>query len=244
MLPILKAIFYIPLYNGLIFLIGVLPGHSVGIAVILFTFLVKLILSPLSHKAAKFQLEMKTHEGELNRIKAQYKDDKQAQGKAIMDFYREKKINPFAAILPLFIQIPIVIALYYVFYKGGLPAVDSTLLYSFVTIPTPDMHLFGINILAKSLPLAILAGISQLGQAHFAMPPAPKKTDTPSLGNDLARGMHVQMKYFLPVFMAFVAYAVSGAVALYFITSSLFTIAQEVIVRRALAKTHKNSSQA
>lgn len=234
MFAILKAIFYIPLYNGLVFLIGILPGHSVGLAVILFTGFIKLLLSPLSHKAAKFQLEMKMHEVELNRIKEQWKNDKQAQGKAILDFYREKKINPFAAILPLFIQIPIVIALYYVFYGGGLPAIDSELLYSFVKVPVPDMHLFGINILEKSLFLAILAGIAQFLQAHFAMPPAPPKTDTPSLGNDLARGMHMQMKYVLPVFMGFISYAVSGAVALYFITSSVFTIVQEIIVKRSL----------
>ncbi|KKW22229.1 MAG: hypothetical protein A2W52_00400 [Candidatus Taylorbacteria bacterium RIFCSPHIGHO2_02_49_25] len=239
MLALLKVVFYVPLYNGLVFLIGILPGHSVGVAVILFTFLVKLFLSPLSHKAAKFQLEMKTHEGELGRIKERYKNDKQAQGKAMLDFYREKKINPFSAILPLFIQIPIVIALYYVFYKGGLPAVDPSLLYSFVPIPTPDVNFGGINILEKSLPLAVLAGAAQLLQGHFAMPPAPAKTDTPSLGNDLARGMHLQMKYVLPVFMAFVAYAVSGAVALYFITSSLFTVGQEIIVRRSLAKIHQ-----
>lgn len=244
MLAILKAIFYVPLYNGLIFLIGVLPGHSVGVAVILFTALVKLILSPLSHKAAKFQLEMKMHEADINRIKEQFKNDKQAQGKAILDFYREKNINPFAGILPLFIQIPIIIALYYVFYQGGLPTIDSSLLYSFVTAPVPDMHLFGINILEKSLSLAILAGISQFLQAHFAMPPAPPKTDTPSLGNDLARGMHMQMKYVLPVFMGFIAYAVNGAVALYFITSSLFTIAQEIVVRRSLKKGHPTHGNA
>lgn len=244
MLAILKPIFYVPLYNGLIFLIGILPGHSVGVAVVLFTCTVKLLLSPLSHKAAKFQLEMKLHEPELSRIKEQLKNDKQAQGKAVLDFYREKKINPFAGIVPLFVQIPIVIALYYVFYRGGLPLVDTTLLYSFVSVPTPDMHIFGINILEKSLFLAILAGIAQFLQAHFAMPPAPPKTDAPSLGNDLARGMHIQMKYFLPVFMGFISYAVSGAVALYFITSSLFTIAQEVIVRRSLAKTHNKYQSA
>ena len=54
MFAMLKVIFYVPLYNGLIFLSGVLPGHSVGIAVILFTVLIKLLLSPLSHKAANF----------------------------------------------------------------------------------------------------------------------------------------------------------------------------------------------
>jgi|SRR3989338_3140872 len=244
MLAILKPIFYTPLYNGLIFLIGILPGHSVGVAVILFTVLIKLILSPLSHKASKFQLEMKVHEKELNRIKEQYKNDKQAQGKAILEFYKEKKINPFAAILPIFIQIPIVVALYYVFYKGGLPAVDGALLYQFVSVPSPDMHFFGINLLEKSLLLAVLAGVAQFLQAHFAMPPAPPKTATPSLGNDLARGMHMQMKYFLPVFMGFISYAVSGAVALYFITSSLFTIAQELLVRRSLQKGHEDHTQA
>ena len=239
MLALLKTVFYTPLYNGLVFLIGILPGHSVGVAVILFTLLIKLILSPLSHKAAKFQMEMKLHEKELNAIKEKLKADKQAQGKAILDFYREKHINPFAGILPLFIQIPIVIALYYVFYKGGLPTVNTALLYSFIPAPVPDMHLFGVNLLAKSLPLAILAGAAQFLQAHFAMPPAPPKTGTPSMGNDLARSMHLQMKYVLPVFMGFVSYAVSGAVALYFITSSLFTVAQETIVRKSLNKAHQ-----
>src|SRR3989344_3917694 len=167
MLALLKTVFYVPLYNELIFLISILPGHSVGAAVILLTCIVKLLLSPLSHKAAKFQLEMKAHEGDLNRIKEKYKNDKQAQGKAILEFYREKKVNPFAAIIPLFIQIPIIISLYYVLYKGGLPAVDASLLYSFVSSPTPDMHLFGVNILEKSLPLALLAGIAQLLQGHF-----------------------------------------------------------------------------
>src|SRR3989338_5041196 len=242
MLAILKPIFYTPLYNGLIFLIGILPGHSVGVAVILFTCLVKLILSPLSHKAAKFQLEMKMHEGELNRIKEQLKNDKQAQGKAVLDFYRAKNINPFAGILPLFIQIPIVIALYYVFYGGGLPAVDTGLLYSFVPVPTPDMHFLGLDMLEKSLLLALLAGASQFLQAHIVMPPPPPKTDAaPSLGSDLARGMHLQMKYIFPIFMAFIAYAVSGAVALYFITSSIFTVLQELYIRRSLAKTHKQT---
>ena len=53
----------------------------------------------------------------------------------------------------------------------------------------------------------------------------------------------MQMKYILPVFMGFIAYAVSGAVALYFITSSMFTIAQEVIVRRSLNKGHLTDTQ-
>lgn len=233
MMALLKLVFYVPLYNGLVFLIAVMPGHSVGAAVILLTLLIKLFLFPLSGKAAKFQFEMKAHEGELNRIKERFKSDKQAQGKATLEFYREKGINPFAGIFPVLIQIPIVIALYYVFYKGGLPAIDTALLYPGIPIPAPDMHFLGIDIGGKSLLLALLAGASQFLQARYAMPPLPPKTEgAPSFQADLARGMHLQMKYVLPVFMGFVSYAVSGAVALYFVTSNLFAVGQELVLRR------------
>lgn len=237
-LATLKTLFYVPLYNGLIFLISLLPGASVGVAVILFTCVVKTALFPLSYRATKFQFEMKTHEAELNGIKERFKKDKQAQGKATLDFYREKGINPFAGILPLFIQIPIVIALYYVFFQGGLPNIDLPLLYSFIPTPQPDMIFFGIDIGGKSIILAFLAGITQYLQSHFAMPAPAKRSATPSFQEDLARGMHFQMKYFLPVFIGFVAYQVSGAIALYFITSNLFTVGQEFYIRRTFRDKH------
>ena len=236
MLALLKVIFYIPLYNGLVFLVGILPGGSVGAAVISLTVFIKLLLFPLSQKSAKFQFEMRTHDGEIRRIKERYKNDKHAQGKAILDFYREKGINPFAGILPILIQIPIVIALYYVFFKGGLPAVDTALLYPFVPIPSVSMHFLGIDIGGKSAVFAILVALTQFLQGHLAMPPLPPRTSSPSFQDDLARGMQLQMKYFLPVFMGFVSYAVSGAVALYFITSNLFMVAQEVYLRRQFKK--------
>jgi YidC/Oxa1 family membrane protein insertase len=247
MMLVLKTVFYVPLYNGLIFLIDIIPGASAGVAVIALTLLIKLLLFPLSYKASKFQYEMRIHEPEINRLKAAYRNDRQAQGKAILEFYREKNINPFAGILPLLIQIPIVIALYYVFYAGGLPSVDTALLYSFVPTPDVNMHFFGIDIAGKSMVLAIAVGISQLLQGHLSLPPIPQKTDTPSFGSDLARGMQFQMKYIFPLVMGFVAYAVSGAVALYFITSSLFTACQELYLRRLLKKgihsTHGSQSQ-
>ena len=246
MMALLKTVFYVPLYNGLIFFIDIIPGASAGAAVIALTILIKLILFPLSYKASKFQYEMKAHEADINRLKERYKDDRQAQGKAILEFYKEKGINPFAGILPLFIQIPIVIALYYVFYKGGLPSVDAALLYSVVPVPEVSMIFLGLDISQKSIILAVLVGVSQLLQGHLARPPAPAKSEKPSFGDDLARGMQLQMKYVLPIVMAFVAYAVSGAVALYFITSNLFTVCQELYLRRLLRKqghiTHPENS--
>ena len=236
MKALLKTVFYVPLYNGLVFLLGVLPGDSAGAAVILLTLFIKVLLSPLSYRAAKFQIEMRAHEPELNRLKEKFKNDKQAQGRAVLEFYREKGVNPLAGIFPIFIQIPIVIALYYVFANGGLPAIDASLLYPFISVPDVDMDFLGIDIGGKSFILAILVGITQLFQGHLAMPPQKQRSTTPSFQEDLARGMHIQMKYVLPVFIAFVAYAASGAVALYFITSNLFTIGQELYLRKLFKK--------
>ncbi len=237
MLAFFKVVCYIPLYNGLIFLIWLIPGASVAVAVVLFTALIKLLLFPLSYKAAKFQFEMKAHEAELNRIKEQFKNDKQAQGKAVLDFYRERGVNPFAGILPVLIQIPLVISLYYIFLRSGLPVVDTSLLYHFSPLPTPNMFFVGVDIGAKSVVLAVLAGVTQFFQARLAIPPvAPAASGTPSLSHDMARGMQFQMKYVLPVFMGFVAYQVSAAVALYFITSNLFAVGQEIFMRRQFKK--------
>lgn len=237
MLAMLKVIFYIPLYNGLIFLIDKIPGSSAGAAVILLTLLVKVILFPLSFRASKFQFEMKAHEAELNRLKEKHKGDKEAQGRAVLQFYKEKGVNPFMGILPILIQIPIVIALYYVFSRGGLPEVNEGLLYPFVFVPSVDMHFFGIDIAGKSLFLAVLTGLSSFLQSHFAAPPpSPASAGKPSFQEDLARGMRLQTRYLLPLFMAFVAYKISGAVALYFITSNLFTVGQELYMRRQFKK--------
>src|ERR1035437_811775 len=117
--------FYAPLYNGLILFINVIPFHDVGLAVILFTCIIKVIIFPLSQQSIKTQFEMKQIEPELNEIKLKYKDDKQVQAEKTMQLYKDKGINPFAGILLMLIQLPILIALYWVFLKGGLPTIDA-----------------------------------------------------------------------------------------------------------------------
>ena len=109
--------FYEPLYNGLIFLIGVLPRADIGIVVVLFTCIVKLILFPLSKKSVLTQIRMKEIQPELDAIKEKHKENKQEQALKVMALYKERKINPFSGILLIFIQIPIIFALYFVFFK-------------------------------------------------------------------------------------------------------------------------------
>jgi YidC/Oxa1 family membrane protein insertase len=231
-----------PLYNGLVLLIGLFPGAGAGIIVVLFTFLVKLALFPLSKKSIQTQVHMKRSEGELNKVKDKYKDNKQEQAKQIMLFYKEKGINPFSGILLIFLQIPIIFSLYYVFLKSGLPAINANDLYSFVADPTLlhpiKMDFLGLisDISSKSYVLAFLAAVSQYFQIRFSIPAIKPKTSQDSFKDDLARSMSMQMKYIFPVMVFFIAYKLSGTVALYWITSNLFAIGQEIFVRKRLLK--------
>ena len=153
-----------------------------------------------------------------------------------MEYYKEKGINPFASILILIIQLPILIGLYQVFIKSGLPIIKASLLYSFISAPTAvNMIFFGlINISEKSLILALLAGISTYFQVNIASSSAKEMQTSQS---DMAKAMQAQMKYFFPVLMAFIAYTISGAVALYFITSNIFAIIQEIYIKKKYHKT-------
>lgn len=231
-----NALFYQPLYNALVVLIDYLPKASAGMAVILLTLIVKLVLFPLSKSSVKTQILLKKYEPDIENIK-KATPDKQQQSLKIMGFYREKGINPFSGFFLLLIQIPIIIALYLVFRKG-LPTVDPAMLYSFVTMPGKvDMLFLGIVDLAKnSWVLAFLAGLSGYFQTKFSMPPLAPRSANPSFKEDLGRSMHIQMKYVMPFVIFFIAYGISGAVALYWTVSNLFTILQEIIIRKSLRK--------
>jgi YidC/Oxa1 family membrane protein insertase len=233
------SVFFDPIYNGLIFLIDIVPGGDVGIAIILLTIIVKAILLPVSLSAARTQRVMRDVEPKLAEIKERTKDDREALARETLAAYRDAGVSPFSSIFLLFIQIPIVIALYLSVYTGGgvrLPDINVGILYSFIPNPENASMLFLglIDIAAKSLPLAVLAGVTQFFQAHVSFPaPAPKVEGAkPSFKEDFARSMQLQVKYVMPVIIFFFAYTISASVALYFVVSNLLGIAQEYIVRR------------
>lgn len=226
-----------PLYNGLIYLIDIIPGIDAGIAVIIFTIIVRLILFPISKKAVVTQVKMKEIEPELNRIKREI-PDRQQQAMAVMDLYKKKGVNPFSSFLFLFIQLPIIFALYKIFMSSGLPEVKESLLYSFVSVPRIDMNFLGIvDIGSKSIILAIIAAVAQYLQLHFSLSASkPVKSDDPAM--DMAQNMMKNMKYIFPIMVFFISYKIAAVVALYWTISSLFTLGQEIVVRKHL-KNHQ-----
>ena len=207
-------------------------------AVICATLVVKFILLPLSLSAARTQKAMKDIEPTLKELREKYKDDKETQAKEMFALYKEKGIKPFSSIFSVFIQLPIIIALYWVFNTKSLPGIDPSLLYSFVHVPTVVSHMFLglLNITGHSITLAVVAGLTQLVQAWYAIPVPPASAEVGvSPGEDFARAMTLQARYVLPVVIGFVAYS-SGAIALYFVTSNIVALLQEFIVRQGRSK--------
>jgi YidC/Oxa1 family membrane protein insertase len=236
-----NTILYKPLYNAFIGLIGAFPWLDAGIVVILLTLLVKLVLYPLSQKSVRSQIEMKKIQPAIDEIKLKYKDNKQEQALKTMNLYKERGINPFSGIFLALIQLPILIALYMVFYRGGLDVIHIETLYSFVKAPVEVNKFFlGLfDITEKNVVVAVIVAITQYFQVKFTMPTAKKsegdKKDT-SFQNELAKNMSFQMKYIMPVIMFFVARSFASLVSLYLITASLFAIGQELYMRKKLAK--------
>lgn len=233
-----NTLFYNPLYNALVFLIDVIPGGDVGLATIVLTCVVKFILFPLSKQATKTQLLMKKYEPEMKKIQEQYKNNKEELARKTLEFYRSNNINPFASFFLILIQLPIILALAFVFYRGGLPVINTGILYSFVPTPiTVDTVFIGLfDITKTSLILSVLTGVAQFIQIRLSVPPMEKKDETKeqTFGEDFARSMNMQMRYVMPIFMFIVCLNVSGAVALYWITGSIFMIAQELYLRKTV----------
>lgn len=227
--------FYEPLYNSLVFLISHVPWSDVGIAVVALTVLVKIITFPLTQKSLKSQIKMREIEPELEKIKKDF-PNKEEQAKKTFELYKIHKINPLSGCLVLIVQLPILIALYKVFYSGLV--FDENLMYSFVHYPENlnTMFLGIIDIAKKSIPLALLAGITQFVQIRISMPAYKAKEGDTSFKGELMKSMNMQMRYVMPVFIAFIAYTTSGAIALYLVVNNLVSAAQEIFIKKKLNK--------
>lgn len=233
----LKVILYKPLYNALIFFVWLIPGNNVGVAIIILTVLIRLILLPSSNKSIEAQRQLKEIQPEMDKIKEKYKDDKQAQAQATMALYQQYKINPLSSCLPLLIQLPILIILYYVF-RVGLDTSRFDLLYSFMPRPeTINAVFLGIDLTKPNIYLAIITGLLQFWQSWQIMPPKkkdPKKTQDSA--DRLQSIMGNQMLYVMPVFTVIIAMQLPAALPLYWAVTTLFGVIQQYYVFKKAKK--------
>ncbi|MEX0919417.1 MAG: YidC/Oxa1 family membrane protein insertase [Parcubacteria group bacterium] len=230
---IYHTLFFDPLYNILIVLFNIIPLLDAGFAVVVLTIIVRLIIFPLSKKAIYTQVKMAEIGPEINEIKEKYKNNAEEQARKTLALYKEKGVNPFSGIFVIIIQLPIIFALYQIFLH--FPEVNTAVLYSFISAPEyiSPTFLGVIDITAKSVVLALLAAFTTFLQIRISMKGQSKPTGT-SFGDNLTRSMQTQMKYVFPVIVFFIAYSISGVIALYFLTTNIFSVTQEYFIRKNL----------
>jgi len=219
---------YRPLFNLLVWIYNVIPGHDFGVAIILLTIIIRLLLFSLSRSSIETQKVLNELQPKIKEIQEKYKNDKEKQGVALMEIYKKNKVNPFSGFLAIIIQIPILIALYKVFLSGFDPEKLNGL-YSFIINPGYiNPMFFGIFDLSKSLPfLAVLAGIFQFIQSKMLM---PKKSAQKGKTDNFMSLMSEQMLYMSPFITVIFAWKFPGGLALYWTINTIFSIVQQYLV--------------
>ncbi len=231
------SVFYNPIYNALVALVALIPGGDVGIAVILLTIIIRLLLLPFSLSAARTQRAMKILEPKIKELKEKHKGNKEKEALETLALYREAQVNPFMSILTVLIQIPLLLALYWVFLYEPFSTINTARLYVLTPIPhSVSLEFLGlISVAAKSMTLAVFAGLTQFLQAHMALSGTMKPSGNPGMQGDFQKVMAMQLKYVFPFLIGTISYTTSAAIALYFITTNLAGALQEWHVRRTLA---------
>jgi YidC/Oxa1 family membrane protein insertase len=231
---IFNTIFYRPLFNILILIYQYFSFHDLGITIILFTILIRVLFSPLTYKSIKAQKTFQELQPKIKEIQKKFKDDQQKQAQEIMKLYKEANFNPFSGCLPLLIQLPILIALYQILQRGLVPG-EMANLYFFVSNPgkIEPTFLGIINLERAYFELALLAGFLQLLQVKFTTP-KPSKLSISDKMEKFSAIFQKQSLFIFPLLTFLVLVKLPSAIGLYWIVSTLFTITQQYFIFKKL----------
>jgi YidC/Oxa1 family membrane protein insertase len=215
-----NTLIYYPLLNILVLFYAWLGDF--GLAVIALTILIKVILYPVGLNAIRSQKKLTAIQPRVKAIQEKYKEDKEKQMQEMMAIYKEAKISPFSGLLPMIIQLPILISLYRLFYNG-ITDKSIEVLYPFIANPGQINYSFmGIvdlksvcSVTTIGIIFAIVAGLLQYYQMKMMM----------VKNNQQGKGM----LYFFPIFTVIILWRMPVAVALYWLTTTIFAIIQQKI---------------
>lgn len=231
MIQLFNAVLYQPILNLLVFIYNIVPGQDIGIAIIVLTVLIKLILYPFSLQSIKAQKAMKDVQPKIEELKKKHKDQKDKLAQEMMLLYKKEKINPMSSCLPLLIQLPFLLAVFRVF-RTGLKAESLGMLYPFVHNPgVLNPISFGFLDLSKPSPyLAVLAGAVQYWQAKMMVtkkPPPEVANKEAAKDEGMAAAMNKQMLYMMPVITVIIGMTLPGGLALYWFVTTLLMVLQQ-----------------
>lgn len=197
------------------------PNISYGLAIILFTIIIRLLLLPLNIRQMKSQVKMQEVQPELKKLQEKYKNDPQKSQQEMMKLYKEKGVNPMGGCLPLLIQLPILWALFYVFRNIHPvdPVTQQNITVSFLWLP----NLFAADPY-KILP--ILAGVTQYISALLM----PMPTDSAQAKQTST--MNIAMS----AMMVFMAWSFTAGLVVYWVTQNIIQMGQNLLIKKVLVK--------
>lgn len=228
-----------PLYNLLVFLYDTVSFEDFGIAIILTTVLLKLVLYPLSHKQIESQKKLQDLQPKIKELQRKHKDDKETQSRELMNLYRKHKINPLGGCLPLIVQIIFFIALWKALstISSNNFQIDGNILYGFVGNPgtVKEMFLGILNLSQPSIWLAVVTAAAQFWQmkmmiAKNSVEKEQSPKDAESKEPDMAKMMNTQMLYIFPALTLWMGATFHAGLVLYWLVSTVFMIIQQHIV--------------
>lgn len=205
------ALYLLNFFNGYI--------HNYGVAIILTTILIKMVLWPISHKGMRSMKNMQALQPKITKLRAKYKDDATRMNQEMMNLYKTYKINPLGGCLPMLLQIPVFFAL----YKVLLQAIElrhAPFMLWITDLSAPDRLWPGLGIpYLEGIPiLTLLMGGSMFLQQK--MSPAP------------ADPTQAKIMMFLPIIFTFMFLNFASGLVLYWFINNLLSIAQQYTVNR------------
>ncbi|MEK7537045.1 MAG: YidC/Oxa1 family membrane protein insertase [Patescibacteria group bacterium] len=228
-----NTVLYAPFFNLLVFLYNTVAFNDFGIAIILLTLIIRLLLSPLSVKTIKSQKALAELQPKIKEVQEKFKNDAQKQTQEVMGLYRRHKVNPFSGCFPLLIQLPILIALYRV-SVAGFEENSLSVLYDFIKNPDflNSTSLGFINLTKRNILLSVIAGAVQFWQtkmsSSFSKSSAAPRDQT---ANPLGAINH-QMLYFFPIITIIISMSFPAGLPLYWITTTLFSIIEQAYINK------------
>jgi YidC/Oxa1 family membrane protein insertase len=219
---------------------------SYGVAIILLTVAVMLVLTPLTWKSTRSMLEMQRLQPEIKKLQQQHKNDRKQLNEELMAFYKEHKVNPLGGCLPMLLQLPVFLVMYRVI--AGLSRVNAegtadpayiakdTALYEALVRDGGKMMSWGVDLsrsasnaakvgVGEAVPFLILVALVVVAQYVQTKQMSGRSTaaQNPQM---------VMMQRIMPVFFGFISYSIAAGVNVYFLASSLFRIAQQELMYR------------
>jgi YidC/Oxa1 family membrane protein insertase len=192
-------------------------GVGWGVSIILLTIVTRIAILPLSLKQIRSMRSLQAHQPEIKKIQERYKDDRQRMQREMMAFYQENKINPFASCVPLLLQLPVFLALFYLLrsdeFKDEIHAAGSN----------PDF--FGITLDEKAVGAALII----LVVLYFVT-----MVGSTSIMAASAEGNQRLLMYALPVFFTPFVIGFPAGLVVYWITTNVWTMGQQWVVKKLI----------